>query len=83
MWRSRAAESSSVSFAGFCCSCVFACWEVVLMELRHGVWTSVGKADDCDEIVRLACRIQNGGGDPLALAKRIERLAAQLARELR
>lgn len=53
------------------------------MELRHGVWTSVGKADDCDEIVRLACRIQNGGGDPLALAKRIERLAAQLARELR
>lgn len=53
------------------------------MEMRNGVYTSQGKSDDCDEIARLARRIQEHNGDPIKLARRIESLASQLAHELR
>lgn len=53
------------------------------MDLRRGVWTSQTRAGDCRRIVKLAKQIREIG-DPavIALAKRIERLALDLERDL-
>lgn len=53
------------------------------MELRNGAWTSQTRANDCAEIIRLARKIRNKSGDAESLARKIERIASDLERELR
>ncbi|HJD68442.1 MAG TPA: hypothetical protein K8V54_01710 [Corynebacterium kroppenstedtii] len=52
------------------------------MELRNGVYTSHTRGSDCEDIASLARKIQNGEGNTMDLARQIERIALQLAREL-
>lgn len=55
------------------------------MELRNGVYTSQTRADDAEDIMRLARRIEAAATDPQikADARKIERLARDLEDELR
>lgn len=53
------------------------------MQLRNGTWTSRTFSRDCDEIVRLAQRIQQRDGDVDELALKIKRRASELGHELR